>query len=190
MKRSLSGTWLQSPPMRRIVFALAVFLAATLFAQTPSEPPMLGFSAANAAKERALEAQFDASLKRDDLREWMKRLSARPHHLGSPYDKENAEFIAVAVPVVGLRHRASRSSSVLFPTPKTRVRRDGRAGAASRRKLAEPPLAEDATSGQTERAAPDLQRLLDRRRRHRRSRLRQLRRARRTTRSSSATAST
>ena len=58
---------------------------------------MLGFSPADAAKERALEAQFDSALKRDDLREWLKRLSARPHHLGSAYDKENAEFIGVAL---------------------------------------------------------------------------------------------
>jgi len=49
--------------MRRIAFALAVFLAAALFAQTPpSEPPMLVFSPADAAKERAIEAQFDLSL--------------------------------------------------------------------------------------------------------------------------------
>jgi hypothetical protein len=40
--------------MRRTTIVLAVFLATTLLAQTPADPPMLGFSAANAAKERAL----------------------------------------------------------------------------------------------------------------------------------------
>jgi len=29
----------------------------------------------------------------DSLRAYMKRLSAHPHHLGSAYDKENAEWI-------------------------------------------------------------------------------------------------
>src|SRR5206468_10928068 len=61
---------------------------------TTADKPMLGFSAASAASQRALEAQFDAKLNRDDLREWMRRLSARPHHLGSAYDKQNAELIA------------------------------------------------------------------------------------------------
>src|SRR4051794_41341425 len=105
--------------MRRIVFALAVFLAATLFAQTPSEPPMLGFSPASAAKERALESQFDSSLNKGELREWMKRLSARPHHLGSAYDKENAEFIASLFKSWGYDTNIEEFR-VLFPTPKRR----------------------------------------------------------------------
>src|SRR3954451_7404558 len=106
--------------MRRIFFALAVFLAATLFAQMPSEPPMLGFSPADAGKERALEAQFDSSLKRDDLREWLKRLSARPHHLGSAYDKDNAEYIASLFKSWGYDTKIAEFR-VLFPTPKRRV---------------------------------------------------------------------
>jgi len=32
-------------------------------------------------------------MNRDDLRNWMQRLSARPHHLGSDYDRQNQEFI-------------------------------------------------------------------------------------------------
>ncbi|HEV3076407.1 MAG TPA: hypothetical protein VHB47_18435, partial [Thermoanaerobaculia bacterium] len=61
---------------------------------TTSTSPLLGFSSEHAADERALEARFDAALRREELAPWLKRLSARPHHLGSPYDKENAEFIA------------------------------------------------------------------------------------------------
>src|SRR5260221_8987067 len=105
--------------MRRIFIALAAFLATTLLAQTPSDPPMLGFSAASAAKERALEAQFDSSLKRDDLREWLKRLSARPHHLGSAYDKDNAELIASLFKSWGYDTKIEEFR-VLFPTPKRR----------------------------------------------------------------------
>jgi N-acetylated-alpha-linked acidic dipeptidase len=29
----------------------------------------------------------------ENLRQNMQRLSARPHHVGSPYDKDNAEWI-------------------------------------------------------------------------------------------------
>src|SRR5436309_3113534 len=106
--------------MRRTFFALFLFLATTLFAQTPSEAPMLGFSTASAAKERALEAQFDSSLKKDDLRDWLKRLSARPHHLGSAYDKDNAEFIASLFKSWGYETNIEQFT-VLFPTPKRRL---------------------------------------------------------------------
>src|SRR5438270_8022147 len=58
------------------------------------EQPMLGFGTDNAAQEHALEKQFDSQLKRENLDAWMKRMSARPHHVGSAFDKENAEFIA------------------------------------------------------------------------------------------------
>src|SRR4051812_25536024 len=139
--------------MRRIVFALAVFLAATLFAQTqPSELPMLGFSSASAAKERAIEAQFDSSLNKGDLREWLKRLSARPHHLGSAYGKENAEFIASLFKSWGYDTKIEEFR-VLFPTPK---RRAVELIAPERfvAKLVEPPVPGDATSGQQSEQLP------------------------------------
>ena len=78
---------------RSFVF-LTIAITTTLFAQTTNDKPILGFTAANAAKEHALEALFDAKMNRDNLRNWMQRLSARPHHLGSDYDRQNAEFIA------------------------------------------------------------------------------------------------
>src|SRR4051812_24587975 len=60
----------------------------------PTEKPLLGFARETSIQQRTLEKTFDSLLKRDNLRDWMKRLTARPHHLGSAYDKENAEFIA------------------------------------------------------------------------------------------------
>ena len=50
----------------------------------------------------------------------MKRLSARPHHLGSPYNKENADFIAAQFRSWGYETRLEEIQ-VLFPTPKTRI---------------------------------------------------------------------
>jgi N-acetylated-alpha-linked acidic dipeptidase len=132
--------------MRRTTIILAVFLATTLLAQSPADPPMLGFSAANAAKERALETQFDSSLKRDDLREWLKRLSARPHHLGSAYDKDNAEYIAALFKSWGYDTKIEEFR-VLFPTPKRRVV-ELIAPEHFTAKLLEPPVPGDATSGQ------------------------------------------
>ena len=76
-------------------FAIILGLCITaLYAQTGpagQQLPLLGFDPDGSSRERALEKQFDSVIKKDDLRDWMKRLSARPHHLGSAYDKENAE---------------------------------------------------------------------------------------------------
>jgi N-acetylated-alpha-linked acidic dipeptidase len=73
------------------LFILAA-ISTNAFAQTGGR--LLGFADKSSADQRSLEAKFDSHLKADNLRDWMKRLTARPHHLGSAYNKENADFIA------------------------------------------------------------------------------------------------
>ncbi|HZH33404.1 MAG TPA: hypothetical protein VEX64_01120, partial [Pyrinomonadaceae bacterium] len=70
---------------------LVLVLSSSVFAQTTptAGQSLLGFNQANSRLQRQLEARFDASLRRENLREWMRRLSARPHHVGSAYGKEN-----------------------------------------------------------------------------------------------------
>ena len=106
---------------------LATLLLATLpLTAQPAPPPaaptpprpILGFK--DAAKQHAIEAQFDAKLNRDNLRTWMQRMSARPHHVGSPYDKENVDYMAALFRSWGFETKVERFD-VLFPTPKTRV---------------------------------------------------------------------
>jgi len=50
----------------------------------------------------------------------MERLAARPHHVGSPYDKDNAEWIAAKLKSWGL-DATIENFDVLFPTPKERL---------------------------------------------------------------------
>src|SRR5947209_19979316 len=50
-----------------------------------------GFTAESAKAEREWEAKFRAIPSPDSLREYMRRLSARPHHVGSPHAKDTAE---------------------------------------------------------------------------------------------------
>ena len=50
----------------------------------------------------------------------MRRLSARPHHVGSPYDKENADWILSKFKESGFDAHIE-TFQVLFPTPKQRV---------------------------------------------------------------------
>ncbi|MHB0968511.1 MAG: transferrin receptor-like dimerization domain-containing protein [Thermoanaerobaculia bacterium] len=69
-------------------------LSLSLLAATPSSAPIPGFSEAASRGQREAEAKFDASLKKANLREWNRNLSARPHFVGAPFTKESAEWIA------------------------------------------------------------------------------------------------
>jgi N-acetylated-alpha-linked acidic dipeptidase len=139
--------------MRRSTVLIALFATALSAQPSPStDKPILGFSAAGAVKERALETQFDSKLSRDNLRQWMKRLSARPHHVGSAYDRENAEFIASLFRSWGYDAQIE-SFEVLFPTPKTRLV-ELVAPTQFTARLSEPALTQDATSGQTAEQLP------------------------------------
>ena len=129
--------------MRRVTALALLFTTAGLFAQ-PSAPPIYGFR--DAAREHALEKRLDEQLDRANLRNWMKRLTARPHHLGSAYGKENAEFIASQFRSWGYDTSIERFD-VLFPTPKTRLV-ELLSPERFVAKLNEPALAEDATSNQ------------------------------------------
>lgn len=138
-----------SSPMRRLAVLCASALH--LFFAPGSAPvhgqsiaPIPGFTTAGAAQQRALEARFDAGLQSDHLREWMKRLSAHPHHIGSRYNHENAEFIASLFRQWGYQTEIERFD-VLFPTPKRRML-ELIAPARYRARLDEPSLQEDATS--------------------------------------------
>jgi len=145
-----------SSSARCIRFAVVAAFAGTGLAAAPAAlpatAPLLGFSPAHAAEERALEARFDAALRREELAPWLKRLSARPHHLGSPYDKENAEFIAGLYRSWGYDTRIEEFR-VLYATPKER-RLEMIAPRAFTASLMEPPVSQDATSGQTAEQLP------------------------------------
>jgi len=128
---------------------LAVLLLVLLFlplARSNDSAPLEGFSAEASAAERNWEEQFRALPSPDNMREYMKRLSARPHHVGTASDKENAEWILAKFQEFGLEARIE-SFDVLYPTPKERV---VELVAPTRfvAKLQEPALAVDPTSGQ------------------------------------------
>ncbi|HEV7517081.1 MAG TPA: M28 family peptidase, partial [Thermoanaerobaculia bacterium] len=138
--------------VRTLPVVLFAALAATAAAAPAADPPLLGFSATRAGEERALEARFAAALSRDDLSPWLKRLSARPHPVGSAYGKENVDFLAGLFRSWGYDTRIEEFR-VLFPSPKTRLV-ELVAPTHFRAKLAEPPIPGDATSGQTAEQLP------------------------------------
>ncbi len=125
----------------------ALVLGVGITAATPyqaPDDPMLGFTADGANRQRALESLFDSYLNRDNLSAWMKRMTAKPQHVGSPGAKENAEFMASLFRSWGYETELE-VFHVLFPTPKRRLV-ELVEPARFTAQLAEPPLAEDATS--------------------------------------------
>ncbi|HEX8774167.1 MAG TPA: transferrin receptor-like dimerization domain-containing protein [Pyrinomonadaceae bacterium] len=136
--------------------ALAVLLLSSLLINGQTVPPaerqLLGFDSTSTRRQLALEARFDALLKKENLRDWMQRMSARPHHVGSPYDKENAEFIAGLFRSWGYETKIE-SFDVMFPTPRVRLLELISPERFTAR-LSEPPLKEDATSAQTAEQLP------------------------------------
>ena len=160
-----------------IKLPLIAIFAVSIFAQSTPSDEMLGFESSNVQGERTLEAKFDSQLNPEDLRTWMQKISARPHHIGSPYNKETADFIASQFRSWGYDTKLEQFE-VLFPTPKTRLV-EMTAPETFRLKLSEPPVAGDSDVQSAGRAAADIQRLFDRRRCDGAARLRQLRRARR-----------
>jgi N-acetylated-alpha-linked acidic dipeptidase len=139
--------------MRRFLSGILVFcvLSSVLFGQV-QEKNLLGFSTQGSSNQKDLEAKFDSFLKRENLRDWMKRLSARPHHVGSPYGKENAEFMLSLFKSWGFDAQIEQFD-VLFPTPKTRVL-EMLAPEKFTAKLDEPALKEDSTSTQKNEQLP------------------------------------
>ncbi len=139
---------------RRFLIPAGFVLSSLLIASAPSanDKPLLGFSAASSAAQRDLETRYDALLKKDNLALWMKRLAARPHHVGSAYGKENAEFMAALFREWGYETKIEQFD-VLFPTPKVRIL-ELVSPERFTAKLVEPALPEDATSGQTSEQLP------------------------------------
>jgi N-acetylated-alpha-linked acidic dipeptidase len=92
------------------------------------------------------ETRFLAIPSPDIMREAMRRLSARPHHVGSEYGRENAEWILGRFGEWGWDARIE-TFEVLFPTPKERLV-EMIEPTRFRLALEEPAVTGDPTSGQ------------------------------------------
>lgn len=120
---------------------------------TADEAPLYGYSAESSRTERQWEEKMRAIPDTKNLRAYMERLSARPHNVGSPYDKDNAEWILAKFREFGLDAHIE-TFSVLFPTPKERLVELVDGGPHFTAKLQEPPVPEDPTSNQTAEQLP------------------------------------
>lgn len=108
--------------MHRLQFTVLLLFSTLALSAAPAEEPdsLQGFSSDAAHAERQWEGKFRTIPSPDNLRSYMKRLSARPHHVGSPYDKQNAEWILSKFKEWGWDAHIE-NFYVLFPTPKERL---------------------------------------------------------------------
>src|SRR3954452_24607067 len=97
-------------PRRRV---LAILAATVLLPVAPNAQSTQSSTTSWAEQYRALPQP-------SAMKESMRRLSARPHHVGSPYDKDNAEWLAAQFLAFGWQAEIE-TFDVLFPTPKERV---------------------------------------------------------------------
>ena len=123
-----------------------IIVFSILISTTSSAQKIMGFTDPNAAKQIDWEKRFDAQLKASNQDEYMRFLTSHPHHVGSPQDKANAEYMAGLFKQWGYQTELA-SYYVLFPTPKFRLLElTGRH--PYKAILEEPALAADRTSGQ------------------------------------------
>jgi N-acetylated-alpha-linked acidic dipeptidase len=105
-----------------------------------------GYSDEASQAEEQWEAKFKAIPSAQNIRQYDQRMSARPHHVGSPYDKDNAEWILSNFKKWGWDAHIE-TFYVLFPTPKERLV-EMVAPDEFKAKLEEPSIAVDPTSDQ------------------------------------------
>ena len=113
---------------------------------------VLGSLDAAAQQGQAWDARFRAIPEARNLGEYVRIMSARPHHLGSAYGKQNAEWILARFKEWGWDAQIE-NYDVLFPTPKERIV-EMVEPSRFRLTLEEPPVAVDPTSSQKSEQLP------------------------------------
>jgi N-acetylated-alpha-linked acidic dipeptidase len=117
-----------------------------------SQKSILGYSKESGEAQLKAEEKFDSYLSTKNIDDWIKRLSARPHHVGSPYGKANAEYMRDLFKSWGYDAELE-TYYVLFPTPKSRLL-ELMGSNPYKAKLEEPALKEDGTSNQKSEQLP------------------------------------
>jgi N-acetylated-alpha-linked acidic dipeptidase len=136
----------------RAVAALLIFTLTSALTAQQAGSSLAGFTAQSEPGEASLEQRFKALPDPQRMRANMERLSARPHHVGSPYDKENAEWILAQYKQWGWDAHIEEFQ-VLFPNPKLRLL-EMVAPTQFTAKLEEPAEAVDPTSKQKDEQLP------------------------------------
>jgi len=102
---------------------LGIILGIVLFppvAHTQEPAAIRGFVGANIAAERDLEHRFQALPSPENLREYMRTITAEPHHAGAPGSRKVADYVLGKFKSWGLNAQIEEFES-LIPYPTERV---------------------------------------------------------------------
>ena len=137
---------------RRPTSFMAVLTLAAGTGIADQKPAIRGFFDSSVAAQVSRENEVRAAIDPARIRENMKTLSARPHHVGSEGDRANAEWILEQFRSFGWDAKIE-TFDVLFPTPAERLL-EMTAPERFTAGLEEPALGEDPTSGQKSEQLP------------------------------------
>src|ERR1700722_6305192 len=135
--------------MRNLVIIFLLFATLSGRSQTKT---LSGFSETAVKQQLDLESTYDSYLRAANIDSGIRIMSAHPHHVGSPWDKANADYLYNKFKSWGYNVQIE-TFYVPFPTPKERLL-EMTGPTTFKATLAEKPLAADATSGQTSEQLP------------------------------------
>ena len=107
-------------PSTRIALLLAIVVLGSPAARSQQPAGIRGFSATAASAERDRENRFQAVPKPDNLRDYMRDISAEPHNAGSPGSRKVAEYLLARFKSWGL-NATIEEYEALMPFPTERV---------------------------------------------------------------------
>ena len=102
-----------------LLLILSFALSAQLKQDTPSAPPILGFSPAHAAAEHQLESTFQSIPSSEKAREWHRTFTAEPHPAASDRNNQLADFVADEWRKQGWEDVTLRRYDVLHSRPRS-----------------------------------------------------------------------
>jgi N-acetylated-alpha-linked acidic dipeptidase len=141
---------------RNLPLSLILIFTIVMLAAVPQKladnTVLAGFTPEHSKQQLELEKKFDSHLSADRMDKRMKRMASKPNHLGSPHQKENAEYLKSLFTEWGFDAEIEEFK-VLFPTPKERLL-EMTAPTQFTASLKETALEEDATSSIQENALP------------------------------------
>ncbi|UBZ13813.1 M28 family peptidase [Flagellimonas marinaquae] len=85
-----------------------------------AQDKIIGFSESASEAQKELEANYEDQLSADNLDQWMKRLAAEPHWVGTEYGEENVKWMEKQFKSWGYKTKID-TYHVLFPYPKVRL---------------------------------------------------------------------
>ena len=106
----------------QIVGSVVPLLALLFVPVADSQPAasMRGFSATGASLQRETEQKFRAVAKPENLREYVRAISAEPHHAGSPGSRRVADYVLERFKSFGLDARIEEFEALMpYPTERS-----------------------------------------------------------------------